>query len=157
VLDVAAGQARELGHHYVRPEHLVLGLLAQPQELAAQVLAQMGVTAELARERVKERLGTGPPRPEGSLGVAPQTKRLLELARATAKSLGNRCPKTEHILLAATSRKLHTPAATLLADCGANPDRVRDQLTRMILQEAPELAERLRNRSVLSRIRMRSV
>jgi hypothetical protein len=81
---------------------------------------------------------------------------LLELARAIAKSLGSRCPKTEHILLAATSPKLHSPAATLLADCGATADKVRDQLTRMLLQEAPELAERLRNRSLVARVRMRS-
>ena len=157
VLTDAATQARELGHHYIRPEHLILGLLAQQQELGAQVLAELGVTAELARTRVKERLGTAAPRPTGSLGAAPQTKRLLELAHAIAKSLGHRCAKTEHILLAASSPKLHSPAAALLADCGASPDRVRDQLTRMLLHEAPELAERLRNRSLLSRVRMRSL
>ena len=121
------------------------------------MLAELGVTTPVVAERLGERLGTGTPRPAGSLGVSPQTKRLLELSRAIAKSLGNRCPKTEHILLAATSSRLHSPAATLLADCGATPDRVRDQLTRMLLAEAPELAERLRNRSLLSRVRMRSV
>ena len=157
VLSTAAEQARELGHHYIRPEHLILGLLAQPDELGAQALAGLGVRPQSVRSRVVERLGTAAPRPSGSLGASPQTKRLLELARAIAKSLGNRCPKTEHILLAATSPKLHSPAATLLADCGATPDRVRDQLTRMLLAEAPELAERLRNRSLLSRVRMRSL
>lgn len=157
VLSTAAEQARELGHHYIRPEHLILGLLAQPDELGAQALAGLGVSPQSVRSRVVERLGTAAPRPSGSLGASPQTKRLLELARAIAKSLGHRCPKTEHILLAATSPKLHSPAASLLADCGATPDRVRDQLTRMLLAEAPELAERLRNRSLLSRVRMRSV
>jgi ATP-dependent Clp protease ATP-binding subunit ClpA len=112
------------------------------------VLAELGVTAEIARDRVKAQLGTAAPCPAGSLGAAPQTKRLLELAHAIAKSLGHRCAKTEHILLAASSPKLHSPAATLLADCGASPDRVRDQLTRLLLQEAPELAARLRNRSL---------
>jgi hypothetical protein len=156
VLTAAAEQARSLGHHFIRPEHLIMGLLAQPHELAAEALTELGVSAEGTRKLVAERLGTGTPRPAGSLGASPQTKRLLELARAIAKSLGNRCPKTEHILLAATSPKLHSPAATLLADCGATPDRVRDQLTRMLLAEAPELADRLRNRSLLSRVRTRS-
>ena len=72
-----------------------------------------------------------------------------------AKALGNRCPKTEHILLAATSPRLHSSASELLVDLGASPDRVRDQLSRMLLAEAPELAERLRNRSLLSRVQMR--
>src|SRR5437764_10876811 len=35
VLSAAADQARELGHHFIKPEHLVLGLLSQPDELAA--------------------------------------------------------------------------------------------------------------------------
>ncbi len=157
VLSIAADQARELGHHFIKPEHLVLGLLAQPDELAGEVLAGLGVTAERARELVARRLGSGAPRPTGSLGVAPQTKRLLELARAIAKSLGNRCPKTEHILLAATTPKLHSSAAELLADLGASPERVRDQLTRTLLAEAPELAERLSGRSWLGQLRMRSL
>lgn len=157
VLSAAAGEARELGHHFVKPEHLVLGLLAQPDELAAEVLAELDVTAEGARELVAQRLGSEAPRPKGSLGVAPQTKRLLELARATAKSLGNRCPKTEHILLAATSPKLHSSAAELLTELGASPERVRDQLTRTLLAEAPELAEQLRGPPRLARFRMRSL
>lgn len=155
VLAAAAAYARELGHHYIRPEHLVLGLLSQPEELAAQVLSELGVTPEAAREKVGQRLGIGEPRPAGSLGVAPQTKRLLELARAIAKSLQHRCPRTEHILLAATSNKLHSPAAGLLGDCGANPEQVRDQLARALLLEAPELADRLRSGSLLSRVRIR--
>jgi Clp amino terminal domain, pathogenicity island component len=156
VLGAAADQARELGHHFVKPEHLVLGLLAQPDELTGEVLGELGVTADRARELVAQQFGSAAPRPTGSLGVAPQTKRLLELARAIAKSLGNRCPKTEHILLAATSPKLHSSAAELLAELGASPDRVRDRLTRTLLAEAPELAGRLSGRPRLARFRMRS-
>jgi Clp amino terminal domain, pathogenicity island component len=157
VLAAAAAQARELGHHYVRPEHLVLGLLAYPEELAGEVLAGLGVTPEGARQRIAQRLGSGAPRPSGSLGVAPQTKRLLELARAIAKSLSHQCPRTEHILLAATSPKLHSSAAALLADCGASSDQIRDELGRVLVKEGSELAVRLRNRSLLSRVRMRSL
>ena len=157
VLSAAADEARHLGHHFIKPEHLVVGLLAQPDELAAEALAELGVTAEAARKLVTQRLGTGAPRPTGSLGVAPESKRLLDLARAIAKSLGNRCPKTEHILLAATSPKLHSSATELLGGLGASPERVRDQLSRMLLAEAPELAERVRNRSLLSRVRTRSL
>jgi len=155
VFTSAAESARELGHEYLRPEHLVLGLLAQPDELAARVLANLGVTPELAHNRVEDRLGSRPSRPNGSLGVAPQTKRILAHAHAIAKSLGHKCPRTEHILLAATARKLHTTAATLLADCGADPGRVRDEAARALEREAPELAGRLNNRSLMSRIRVR--
>ena len=140
----AAGEARALGHYYVGPEHLLLALFAQPEELAARALAALGVTAEAVRARVVERLPPSPPRPGGSLGVAPQTKRLLELARTLAKRLGHRCARTEHLLLAAVSPALKSPAGTVLADCGADATRVCDQLASMLEIEAPELAARLR-------------
>jgi Clp amino terminal domain, pathogenicity island component len=148
-LTSAAAHARGLGHHYVRPEHLILAVVEQPDELGGQVLAELGVTPAAVRAQLKRRLGSGSPRPSGSLGVAPQTKRLLELAWSIAKSLGHHCPRTEHILLAATSPKLDSPAAALLDDCGAGRAQIREQLTRTLRGEAPELAERLRNRGPL--------
>jgi Clp amino terminal domain, pathogenicity island component len=42
----AAAAAREHGHHYLRPEHLVLGLLAQPDELAGRALVSRGPRVE---------------------------------------------------------------------------------------------------------------
>jgi hypothetical protein len=156
-LQSAGKHAQNLGHHYVRPEHLILALLDQPHELAGETLRQLGVTPAHARGVVHERLGTGDSRPDGSLGVAPQTKRLLEQARAIAKALGHNCAKTEHVLLAAISPKLHSPAASLLTECGADADQIRDHLIRTLLREAPELADRLSNRTLFSRVRIRNI
>lgn len=150
----AAEHARALGHHYVRPEHLVLAIAEQPEEMGGQILAELGVTPQALRAEIERRLGTGPARPSGSLGVAPQTKRLLELARTIAKSLGHRCPRTEHVLFAVTSPKLGSSAATLLSACGADPEEARDALTRTMLKEAPELTPRMH---FLARIRMRGL
>lgn len=147
----AAGEARALGHHYLGPEHLLLGLLEQREEMAARALEALGVTPEAVRARVVERLPLSAPRPGGSLGVAPQTKRLLELARTLAKRLGHRCARTEHLLLAAVSPALKSPAATVLADCGADAPRVCEQLASMLEIEVPELAAHLRPRRRLRR------
>ena len=123
MLSAAADEARDArASLHQSPSTSSSGCSPSPTSSRREALAELGVTAPVGAARlVAQRLGTGAPRPTGSLGVAPQTKRLLELARAIAKSLGNRCPKTEHILLAATSPKLHSPAAELLADCGATP------------------------------------
>ncbi len=153
----AASEARELGHHYVGPEHLVLGLVLQPEELSGRALAELGVTAASLRVRIGERLGTGPPRPDGSLGIAPQTKRVLELARAFAKRLRHRCARPEDVLLAAVAPRLRSPAATLLAECGADAEQVRDQLAGMLLLEVPELAACLQQRWPLATFRMRGL
>jgi hypothetical protein len=151
----AAASARELGHHYVGPEHLILGLLSLPEEMAARALADQGVSRENAREHLIDRFGTDEPRPTGSLGVAPQTKRLLELARAIGRSLCHQCPRTEHVLLAAVSPKLGSPAATLLAECGCEPAELREQVMRMILEQSPDLAGALSRQSWLSRLTSR--
>lgn len=152
VLRAAGTEARALGHHYIRPEHVVAGLLALPEEMAALALAELGVTGDTVRVLIVARLGRADPRPTGSLGVAPQTKRVLELARATGRSLCHRCPRTEHILLAVVSARLHSPAAALLADAGASPATVRDRVTRMILSESPELAKAMSRSNQLSGI-----
>ena len=95
------------------------------------------------------------PRPHGSLGVAPQTKRLLELARTIGRSLCHQCPRTEHVLLAAVSPKLDSPAAGLLAECGSDPAEIREHVMRMILEQSPELAGALSRQSWLSRLTSR--
>jgi hypothetical protein len=141
----AARAARELGHHYIAPEHLVLGLLEQREELAARALEALGVSSDVVRTRVAQRLGTSPSRPGGSLGVSPETKRLLELARTLAKRLGHRCARAEHVLLAAVSPALESSAAVILRDCGAHASRISDQLASMLEIETPELAARLRH------------
>ena len=151
----ATGEARQLGHHYVRPEHLILGLLSLPEEMAARALADQGVSLDRARKQVIARFETAEPRPHGSLGVAPQTKRLLELARTIGRSLCHQCPRTEHVLLAAVSPKLDSPAAGLLAECGSDPAEIREHVMRMILEQSPELAGALSRQSWLSKLTSR--
>jgi hypothetical protein len=57
-----------------------------------------------------------------------------------------RCARTEHLLLAAVSPALNSPAGAVLAECGADAARVCEQLASMLEIEAPELAARLRPR-----------
>jgi hypothetical protein len=152
----AAREARELGHHYIGPEHVVLGLVLQPEELSGRTLSDLGVTAQALRARIGERLGTGSPRPGGSLGVAPQTKRLLELARAFARRLGHRRARPEHVLLAAVAPRPRGPGAELLAECGADAEQIRDRLAELLLIEAPELSGRLRQHWPLATFHMRA-
>ena len=71
----ATAAAREYGHHYLRPEHLVLGLLSEPDELAGRALAELGVTPEAARAGLVHRLDT--PRPARRTRCRTQTKRPL--------------------------------------------------------------------------------
>lgn len=57
VIEHAMEEARALGHNYVGTEHLLLGLLRQPNSTAAQVLVESGLTLEGVRREVLELLG----------------------------------------------------------------------------------------------------
>ena len=53
VLHASAKEAEQLGHAYIGTEHLLLGLLAESDGIAAQVIRRLGVT-EAIRETLRE-------------------------------------------------------------------------------------------------------
>src|ERR687885_200097 len=65
----AQEESRYLGHNYVGNEHLLLGLLAQTDGMAADVLGGLGVTREGIVSRTREVVGAGP-RPRRDRGPA---------------------------------------------------------------------------------------
>ncbi|MBK3633411.1 ATP-dependent Clp protease ATP-binding subunit [Streptomyces sp. MBT97] len=90
----AAGNADGL------PAHLVLGLLAEPEALAAKAIADQGVSLEAVREAATAVL---PPAVEDAPELVPygtDAKKILELTFREALRLGHNYIGTEHILLA---------------------------------------------------------
>jgi ATP-dependent Clp protease ATP-binding subunit ClpA len=53
VLHASAKEAEQLGHHYIGTEHLLLGLLAESDGIAAQVIRGLGVT-DAIRESLRQ-------------------------------------------------------------------------------------------------------
>jgi ATP-dependent Clp protease ATP-binding subunit ClpA len=56
-LEFALEEAHSLGHNYIGTEHLLLGLIREQEGIAAQVLENLGVRVEDAREQVRGLLG----------------------------------------------------------------------------------------------------
>jgi ATP-dependent Clp protease ATP-binding subunit ClpC len=70
VLELAMSEARELNHSYVGTEHLLLGLLREEKGIAAQVLADAGISLEQARAETLRLLGSDmPPSAKGGSGA----------------------------------------------------------------------------------------
>jgi ATP-dependent Clp protease ATP-binding subunit ClpC len=59
VIEHALDEARELNHNYVGTEHLLLGLLREPDDSMAQVLANLGLKPADVRQKVLNLLGHG--------------------------------------------------------------------------------------------------
>jgi hypothetical protein len=137
----AQREARDMGHNYLGTEHLLLGLLAEPDGMAHHALTALGVEPAAVRGRIEAVIGVDPPRQWDPAGVAPRLKRALELARSHARALGHRCMNTEHVLLALGDIS-DSVAAQILCDLDAPPDAVRRELAAMLGVDADELRPR---------------
>jgi ATP-dependent Clp protease ATP-binding subunit ClpC len=85
VIEYSIEEARELNHNYVGTEHLLLGLLREPEGIAAEVLTSLGLTLEGVRLAVLALIGN-----HGGSGLPPgATLRVaVLLVGGTAAALG---------------------------------------------------------------------
>ncbi|MDG9717459.1 Clp protease N-terminal domain-containing protein [Streptomyces sp. DH24] len=113
------------------PEHLVLGLLADPDGLAAKTLVALGVSLESVREAATAAL---PPAVEQVPELVPYgsaAKKVLELTFREALRLGHNYIGTEHILLALLE---HENGEGVLAGLGVTKQAVEDHVTALLSQ-----------------------
>jgi FolB domain-containing protein len=59
VLDLALREAWQLGYSYIDTEHILLGLVREPEGVAARVLSKLGVDSDKVRREVVRMLGGG--------------------------------------------------------------------------------------------------
>ena len=140
----AQEEARTLGHNYIGTEHILLGLLSEPEGLAAQALGSLEINQDTVREQVLEIAGPGAGQEGGHIPFTPRTKKVLELSLREAQRLGDDHIGTEHILLGLV-REGDGVGAQILERQGASLDRVQAQVLATV-RTAP--AEELRRVSV---------
>jgi ATP-dependent Clp protease ATP-binding subunit ClpC len=98
VIVVAQDEARELGHPFIRPEHLALGLL-QGKGAASRALSDFGVTYAETRERIVAAAPAGEALAGERLPFTPEAKKVLERSLREALRLKHKYIGTEHLLL----------------------------------------------------------
>ncbi|MFC4107483.1 Clp protease N-terminal domain-containing protein [Micromonospora zhanjiangensis] len=101
VIVVAQNEARARGSVEIGPPHLVLGLLAEPEAIAAKVIVDQGVPLERLRGAAEAAV----PAPTGAeipalIPFDARARKALELTFREALRLGHNYVGTEHILLA---------------------------------------------------------
>ena len=95
----AQEEARQRNDKHIGTEHLLLGLLTEPDAIAGRVLTQLGIGLAATRADVAAIIGTGAGSPGGHIPFTPRAKKVLELAFREALQLGHNYIGTEHILL----------------------------------------------------------
>ncbi|MGH1552636.1 Clp protease N-terminal domain-containing protein [Streptomyces sp. L7] len=83
-----------------RPEHLVLGLLAEPDALAGKAITAQGVALDAVRQAATAALPPAADEVPDLVPYGPDAKKVLELTFREALRLGHNYIGTEHILLA---------------------------------------------------------
>jgi ATP-dependent Clp protease ATP-binding subunit ClpA len=132
IVALAQEEARTLNNNDVGTEHILLALIREGSGMAAQALTALGITEEAARQQVEEVIGRSQRGPQrGRVPFTPWAKKALELSLREAIAIGNSSIGTEHILLGLI-RVGEGPAAQVLAGLGVDPNRVRQQVNRLV-------------------------
>ncbi|WP_431679195.1 Clp protease N-terminal domain-containing protein [Kitasatospora sp. KL5] len=100
VVMAAQNEARAAGNAEIAPEHLALGLLAEPEGFAAQALLAQRVTPEALREALSAALPPAGGELPDLIPYDARARKALELTFRQALRLGHNYVGTEHILLA---------------------------------------------------------
>ena len=128
---LAQGEAAALGHGHIGTEHLLLGLIGEPEGAAGRAFARLGVTLEAARDKVGALMppSAEPPAAE-QIPFSPRAKGTLEAALRQALGFKDTTIETEHILLALLIER-DGRTASVLASLACPPDLLRA----MVLEE----------------------
>ena len=132
VVVLAQEEARLLSHNYIGTEHILLGLIAESEGIAAQTLERLGISLEAVRDKVDSIIGCGGPgAPAGHIPFTPRAKKVLELSLREALQLGHNYIGTEHILLGLI-REGEGVGAQVLINLGADLSAVRHQVIQQL-------------------------
>ena len=127
---LAQEEAKNLRHNYVGTEHILLGLLAEGEGVAAVALNNMGVDLETVRNEVLNVVGKGSYDAD-IMGFTPRTKRIFELSFLEARNLGHNYVGTEHILLGLLEEG-EGVAIVVLKKIGVNIEKLEESVLNML-------------------------
>src|SRR5512137_2098119 len=148
VLTLAQEEAQRFNHNNIGPEHILLGIVGEPDGVAAKVLVNLGISLNKVRSAVEFIIGHGEATTKGEVGLSPGAKRVIELAIDEARYIGHNYIGTEHLLLGLL-REGEGIAARVLDSLGVTLEKVRAEITKVQEQGAarPKAAARSQSRT----------
>lgn len=131
VVVLAQQSARELSHHYVGTEHLLLGLVRHDGCVAHRALDLFDVTAATVLGEVDKLMGHGSAAPVHQVPFTDAAKLALERAQWESRQLRRDHIGTEGLLLSLVRPEDNT-AVRVLAGLGVDPAVLRTAVTQLI-------------------------
>ncbi|MGA8015776.1 MAG: Clp protease N-terminal domain-containing protein, partial [Candidatus Dormiibacterota bacterium] len=131
VLTLAQEEAERSHHSYIGTEHLLLGLLREGEGVAAKVLNNLGVEISKVRSTIESVLGRNERLIIQQIIPTSRVKKVIEISFEEARRMGTNFVGTEHLLLGLLIEG-EGIAAHVLTDLGANLQKVRAELDRLL-------------------------
>src|SRR5829696_4693187 len=122
----AQNEARAAGNAEIRPDHLVLGLLSEPDSLAAKAIVAQGVALDTVRRTATKTLPPPVDKVPELIPFDTRAKKVLELTFRQALRMGHNYIGTEHVLLALLELEDGTG---VLAGLGVDKDAAEASIT----------------------------
>ena len=143
VLRYAQHGAAELGHSYVGSEHLLLGISAQSETTAGQVLSAQGLTSVVLKQALAGCFGRGRSGSLPAQGLTPHCSQIIRLAATQTAQTGNSAITPEQLLLA-VAQQSSGGAARVLASRGIDLPEFYQQVCAAMGSGEPPLLRRSR-------------
>ncbi|TMC81787.1 MAG: ATP-dependent Clp protease ATP-binding subunit [Chloroflexi bacterium] len=137
VLTLAQEEAERSHHSYIGTEHLLLGLLREGEGLAAKVLNNLGVEIGKVRQTIESVLGRNERIIIQQIIPTSRVKKVIEISFEEARRMGHNYVGTEHLLLGLLIEG-EGIAAHVLEDLGANLEKVRGEIERLLHDSSAE-------------------
>ena len=130
-LNDAIESAENLGHTYIGSEHLLVGLLGVEGSVAHTVLTAKGVTQSAVENALKTTVGIGTPTVLSPNEFTPRSKKIVESAIASARSMNHSYVGTEHILIA-IAKDSSCFAMNILEKAGISANEIINEITKSV-------------------------
>ncbi|ANH79170.1 ATP-dependent Clp protease ATP-binding subunit [Candidatus Chlamydia sanziniae] len=128
VIKLAKKEAQRLNHNYLGTEHILLGLLKLGQGVAVNVLRNLGIDFDTARQEVERLIGYGPEiQVYGDPALTGRVKKSFEAANEEASILEHNYVGTEHLLLGIL-HQADGVALQILENLHIDPREVRKEI-----------------------------
>jgi ATP-dependent Clp protease ATP-binding subunit ClpC len=128
---LAQEEAQHFNHNYIGTEHVLLGLVREPEGVGTRVLISMGIDLSKIRSAVEFIIGRGEKPTAGDVGLTPRAKKVIELAVDEARQMSHQYIGTEHLLIGLL-REGEGVAAGVLESLGVTLDKARDATTKIL-------------------------
>lgn len=133
VVVTAQEEARLLDHDHIGTEHIVIGLLRNPEDLPGRALSEFGVDADATRAKVTEMFGRGDEPSRGQIPFTQAGKKALELALRAALNLRHNWIESGHVLLGLVDIG-PSPGYETLAGLGVDVDSLRERVVALLAE-----------------------